>query len=69
MTKSEFKERYFIQEDGDLLSPTDVFRVHSDQIMNSFSTDQDIKALITNLNKEAEKCFRLLENAIFENLD
>lgn len=69
MTKAEFKEKYFIQEGSDLLSPTAAFRVHSEQIIKNFSSDQDLKELIINLNEEAEKCFRLLENAIFENLD
>ena len=69
MTKAEFKEKYFIQEGNDLLSPTDAFRVHSEQIIKDFSTNQDMKDLIISLNEEAEKCFRLLENAIFESLD
>lgn len=69
MTKSEFKEKYFIQEDGDLLSPTSAFCVHSEQILRNVSTDQDMKEILVRLNEEAEKCFRLLENAIFENLN
>lgn len=69
MTKAEFKEKYFIQEDGDFLSPADVFRVHSERIIKDFSTRQDTKDLVIRLNEEAEKCFRLLENAILESLD
>lgn len=69
MSKNEFQEKYFIQEGNDLLSPTDAFRLHSEQIMKDLSTDQDIKDSIIRLNKEAEKCFRLLESAIYESLD
>ncbi len=69
MSKDEFKEKYFVQEGSDLLSPTDAFFVHSEQIIKDFSTDQDIKNFIIRMNKETQKCFRLLENAIYESLN
>lgn len=69
MDKDQFKEKYFILENGDFLGPTDAYICHSERILKNASCADETKDILSKLIAEQAKCFRLLENAIFELLD